>query len=227
MVVSQGFYRKIKDWIYSEEYHGVRFRPFQTSGNPYKAKCFLVSAYPDTVLNVSDEETALYAESLIDRELFEHLYGKKCDSKETRAIERFISWYKTIESTPLVITYMNALQVNGLPSLRLARKEQPRDYMKGEQMFNEVLLEFLPQCLIIHGNESLKMFRQQYKDIMIDYHQSITKAKDLEEVGPFGELRLASGQRVYVYACRHMSNCTEESLQFVKKHVENVLKSEQ
>lgn len=121
---------------------------------------------------------------------------------------------------------MNSLQVNGLPALRLARKMQPKDYEKGERTFNEVLLEFLPQCLIIHGNESLKMFRQQYSDIMIDYHQTITKAKDLEEVGPFGELMLTSGHRVLIYACRHMSNTTEKSLEHIKNHVENVLKSE-
>jgi hypothetical protein len=226
MVVSQGFYRKIKDWIYSEQYEGIRFRPFQTSGNPYKAKCFLVSAYPDSILNISDEEVTLYAEALLDRKLFAHLYGETCDSKETRAIERFITWYDAIEASPIVVTYMNSLQVNGLPALKLAKKERTKDYVKGERLFNEVLLEFLPNCIIIHGNEALKMFRQQYSNIMIDYHQSITKAQDLEEVGPFAEICLLSGHRVFVFACRHMSNYTDKSLQHLKKCVENVVKTE-
>ena len=226
MAVSQGFYRKIKDWIYSDEFQGIRFRPFQTSGNPYKAKCFLVSAYPDTLLSVSEEDATLFAEALLDRELFSHLYGEKCDSKETRAIERFVTCYKSIEKSPIVVTYMNCLQVNGLPALRLARKEQPKDYAKGEQMFNEVLLEFLPDYLIIHGNEALKMFRKQYKDVLIDYHQMITKAKDLEEVGPFGELRLTSGHRVLVFASRHLSSYTENSVESIKRYVEKVVKTE-
>lgn len=227
MAVSQGFYRKIKDWMYSDEFQGIRFRPFQTSGNPYKAKCFLVSAYPDTMLLISEEEATLYAEALLNRELFSHLYGERCDSKETRAIERFVAWYNSIENSPIVETYMNSLQVNGLPALRLARKEQPKDYAKGERMFNEVLLEFLPNCIIIHGNEALKMFRKQYKDVLIDYHQTITKARDLEEVGAFGELCLMSEHRVLVFACRHMSSYTEKSLETIKKYVEKAVKTEQ
>ena len=227
MVVSQGFYRKIKEWIYSEEYQGIRFRPFQTSGNPYKAKCFLASSHPDTVLTVSDEEATLYAEALLDRDLFCHLYGEVCDSKETRAIGRFVNWYQSIEETPIVSTYMNSLQVNGLPALRLAKNTQPKDFLKGERLFNELLLEFLPSCIIIHGNEALKMFRKQFSEVMIDYHQNVTKAKDLEQVGPFAEIRLTSGHSVYVFACRHMSTYNEEAMQHVKNNVEKIIKAEQ
>lgn len=226
MVVSQGFYRKIKEWIYSEHYRGVRFRPFQTNGNPYKAKCFLVGAYADTVLTVNGDESTLFAEALMNSGLFKYLYGDKCDSKEVRGIERFIDWYSAIDDSPVVVTNMNCLQVNGLPALRLAKKEYPKDFAKGASIFNQVMLEFLPQCLIVHGNEALKMFRKQYGHIMIDYYQDITKAKDLEDVGPFAILNLATGHRIHVFACRHMSNYTENALQTLKKNIKNTVKSE-
>ena len=226
MVVSQGFYRKIKQWIYSEHYQGVRFRPFQVSGNPYKAKCFLVCAYPDTVLQVAEQDAFYYAEALLNRAVFDSLYGEQCDSKETRGIAKFIEWYESIESSPIIVTYLNALQENGLTAFKLAKKASAQDFSKGERIFNEVLLEFLPDCIVLCGNEAVKMFRKQYRDIIIDYHPTITKAKDLEQFGPFAKLSLRTGRIVYVFACRHMSQYNDEALQSFKKELKNVIKTE-
>ena len=223
MAVSQGFYRTITDWIYSEQRNEICFRPFQTAGNPYKTKCFLVCAYPDTILNVSNEESSLFAEALLDKELFEHLYGDECDSKETRGIQKFSHWYKTIEESPLVVTYLNCLQTNGLTALKLAKKDSPKDYRKGEKLFEQVLLEFLPQCIIVSGNEALKMLRKQYHEIIIDYHQTITKAKDLEQLGVFAKISLSSGHIVHVFACRHMSQFNEKTMENLKNSVKTLL----
>lgn len=74
MPISKGFYKKVYPWLIGEESNDVLYRPFLTKGNPYKSRIFLVSSYAVPLFKVEDRSEQIFAESLINRELFHDLY---------------------------------------------------------------------------------------------------------------------------------------------------------
>lgn len=218
MSVSIGFHRKINDWILSQEQEIV-FRPFVVDGNPYKSRIFVVGAFPQPKIKINHFEQSQYIESLVDKELFDSLYGDLLQSRENRGIATFTQWLEEACGEVVVNTNVTALMVDSIKQLKELKTTQ--DYERGFQIFREVLEEFQPEILIVHGADALKQFRNQLKDSLIDHYAHIEKVQELEEVGVFAEMHFHEERKVKILACRNLSMYGKSGEKFAdfKKHV--------
>ena len=109
--------------------------------------------------------------------------------------------------------------------LKEFKKTIPQDYEKGFQVFREVLEEFQPEIVILHGADALKQFRHQFEDCLIDYYAHIEKVQELEEVGAFAEIHFNEERKVKILACRNLSMYGKSGEKFAdfKKHVRQQL----
>ena len=220
MGVSIGFQRKINDWIVSQEQE-VIFQPFLVDGNPYKSRIFVVGGFPQPKLEIDSFERAQYIESLVDVELFDILYGEKMQSRENKGIVAFMRWLQEVCGEVVVNTNVTTLMADSAKQLKQFKKIAPQDYERGFQVFREVLEEFQPEMLILHGADALKPFRHQFNDCLVDYYGHIEKVQELEEVGVFGEIHFHAERKVKILACRSLSMYGKSGEKFAdfKQHV--------
>ena len=204
MGVSIGFHRKINNWIRSKEGEVV-FCPFLVDGNPYKSRIFVVGAFPQPKFHILPEEQQQYTESLVDGALFDSLYGEVLQSREHKGVAAFGQWLKEACGEVVINTNVTTLMADSAKQLKEYKKTIPQDYEKGLQVFREVLEEFQPEILILHGADALKHFRQQFEDSLIDYYAHMKKVQDLEEVGAFAEIYFHEDRKVKILACRNLS----------------------
>ncbi len=204
MGISIGFHRKVNDWILSQEQEVV-FRPFLVDGNPYKSRVFVVGAFPQPNLNIQPDEQQQYIESLVDVALFDSVYGEKMQSRENKGVTAFAQWLKETCGEAVVNTNVMTLMADSVKQLKEFKKTIPQDYEKGFQVFREVLEEFQPEIVILHGADALKQFRHQFEDCLIDYYAHIEKVQELEEVGAFAEIHFHEERKVEILACRNLS----------------------
>ena len=224
MGVSIGFQRKINDWILSQEQE-IIFRPFLVDGNPYRSRVFIVGAFPQPKLDIQPGEQQQYIESLVDIELFDSRYGDLLQSRENNGVAAFTQWLKEEYSEVVVNTNVTTLMADSAKQLKEFKKTTPQDYEKGFQVFREVLEEFQPEIVILHGADALKQFRHQFEDCLIDYYAHIEKVQELEEVGTFAEIHLHEERKVKILACRNLSTYGKSGEKFAnfKQHVLNHL----
>ena len=204
MGVSIGFHRKIKDWMLSKEGE-VAFLPFLVDGNPYKSRVFIVGAFPQPKLHIQPAEQQQYIDSLVEGTLFDSLYGEMLQSREHKGVVAFGQWLKEVCGEVVINTNVTTLMVDSLKQLKECKKTTPQDYEKGFQVFREVLEEFQPEILILHGADALKQFRHRFEDSLIDYYAHIKKVQELEEVGTFAEIHFHEERKVKILACRNLS----------------------
>ncbi|MGM9944620.1 MAG: hypothetical protein ACI33M_06735 [Lysinibacillus sp.] len=220
MGVSIGFHRKINDWILSQEQEVV-FRPFLVDGNPYKSRVFVVGAFPQPKLDIQLDEQQQYIESLVNESLFDRLYGEKMQSRENKGVATFTQWLKEACGEVVVNTNVTTLMADSVKQLKALKKTTLQDYEKGFQVFREVLEEFQPEIVILHGADALKQFRHQFEHCLIDYYAHIEKVQELEEVGTFAEIHFHEERKVKILACRNLSMYGKSGEKFAnfKKHV--------
>ena len=224
MGISIGFHRKVNDWILSQEQEVV-FRPFLVDGNPYKSRVFVVGAFPQPNLNIQPDEQQQYIESVVDVALFDSVYGEKMQSRENKGVTAFAQWLKETCGEAVVNTNVMTLMADSVKQLKEFKKTIPQDYEKGFQVFREVLEEFQPEIVILHGADALKQFRHQFEDCLIDYYAHIEKVQELEEVGAFAEIHFHEERKVKILACRNLSmyGKTGEKFAHFKKNVRQQL----
>ena len=224
MGVSIGFHRKINDWILSKEQE-VAFLPFVVDGNPYKSRIFVVGAFPQPKCEINRFEQSQYIESLVDVALFEDLYGEFLQSRENKGVATFTQWLKEACGEVVVNTNVTTLMADSAKQLKEFKKTTPQDYERGFQVFREVLEEFQPEILILHGADAVKQFRNQFEDCLIDYYAHVEKVQELEEVGAFAEIHFHEERKVKILACRNLSMYGKSGEKFAdfKKHVLDLL----
>ena len=224
MGISIGFHRKVNDWILSQEQEVV-FRPFLVDGNPYKSRVFVVGAFPQPNLNIQPDEQQQYIESLVDVTLFDSLYGDLLQSRENKGVATFTQWLKEACGEVVVNTNVTTLMADSVKQLKEFKKTILQDYEKGFQVFREVLEEFQPEIVILHGADALKQFRHQFEDCLIDYYAHIEKVQELEEVGAFAEIHFHEERKVKILACRNLSMYGKSGEKFAhfKKNVRQQL----
>ncbi|WP_431028787.1 hypothetical protein [Lysinibacillus sp. LZ02] len=225
MSVSIGFQRKINEWISSNN-NSVAFRPFLVDGNPYKSRVFVVGAFPHPKFEVSGEfQQFEYMESLVDATLFELIYGEQMQSRENKGIAAFMQWLKEECSEMAVNTTITALMAESAKNLKEHSKVVPEDYEKGYDIFGQVLAEFQPEVMILHGADALRQFRQRFADSLIDHYAHVERVQDLEEVGAFAELFVTNERKIKVFACRSLSyyGKTGEVFALFKDEVRRIL----
>ncbi|KYG89176.1 hypothetical protein A0U40_12595 [[Bacillus] sp. KCTC 13219] len=215
MGVSAGFYKKIQAWVTDDDAQ-LAFRPFQVDGNPYKSRMLLVGAVATPKIESNTTSEAVYIDALVNGQLFDEIYGHemKHQSREYLGMMHFIGWVRQTFNNQVVATYINTLQVKDVQELKLVRKETPNLYKRGQVIFQEVVEEFQPEFIVLHGTEAVQQFRMNFAEQLTDYYSQVNKVQQLEEYGVFGELHCKNGHIIKVLACRSMSYYGKEGKVF-------------
>ena len=205
MVVSPGFERKIRKWLFSTLQSNLQFRPFITEGNPYKSNCLVVGLFPLKQLPLSGETLQLHVEALLHRELFSYMYGDAINSREKKGVDRFFAWYYEQFGHYPIWSFLNSIEFDSEQDFQLYKKLEPEIFQLGYAVFLEVLEEFQPEHVILYGNKTLKAFRSQFSEVLIDSRSNIEKCTELCQLGPFAEMYYDNGKMVKIYAVPSMS----------------------
>lgn len=217
MTVSIGFFRKIQEWVVDGLSDEIMYRPFQVNGNPYKAKVFLVSLYPEPLGYYDVEDAKIYADSLVDGELFEQLNGLEMitSSREYKGSLNFIEWMKKNYDEDVVLTSVNCFLAEDDKHFKQMKKENHFLYNSGKKLFEEIVYEFAPEVMIIEGSKAFDEFRKIYDERLINkvdtFHTD--NVKELEKYGVIAEFPLDKGN-VKIIACRNMSYFGKEGASF-------------
>lgn len=228
MTVSDGFYRKIEKWLIDDETGDKRYKPFQINGNPYKANVFLVNVMANPVLATEQSYVKLFADGLVDEEILQELYAEKLAnaSREYKGSEQFAKWLYKISGEQVVLTSLNAYEVDDIKDAKLVKKQYPTQYERGQQIFEEVLTEFAPKIIILQGKAAVEQFQQRFNERLIIKNTKHTKIQDLEEAGLFATLHTADGRTIEVFATRSMAYFRKDgaSFEIFKKNLKKALK---
>lgn len=217
MTVSIGFFRKIQEWVVDGLSDEIMYRPFQVNGNPYKAKVFLVNLYPESLGYYDVEDTKIYADSLVDGELFEQLNGLEIikSSREYKGSLNFIEWMKKNYDEDVVLTSVNCFLAKDDKQFNQMKKENHFLYNSGKKLFEEIVYEFAPEIMIIEGSKAFDEFRKIYCERLVNkvdtFH--LDNVKELEKHGVIAEFPI-NDRHVKVIACRNMSYFGKEGTSF-------------
>ncbi|MBB5149395.1 hypothetical protein [Ureibacillus thermosphaericus] len=230
MTVSVGFFRKIYEWVVDGHSDDIQYRPFQVDGNPYKSRVFLVGLYPESLAYFDLNDIKMYADSLVDGELFEQLNGLEiiAASREYKGSLNFAQWMKKEFNENVVLTNVNCLLAKDYKQFKQMKKENHLLYLSGKQLFEKVLNEFSPEIIIIQGSKAFDEFREIYQERLIHKVETFETGtvQELEKLGVIAEYPLENGENVKVIACRNMSYFGKEGAAFgtVKEVIGRLLK---
>ncbi|KGR79270.1 hypothetical protein [Ureibacillus manganicus] len=208
MAVSAGFYKKIEQWVLNPQLDEISFQPFQTNGNPYRSNVFLIGETPEPYLQIDADDLDLYAQSLVDREVFQELFYEelKSASREYRGCIHFMDWMKENYNEVVVFSYLNCLHVEDPNYYKELKMRQDPLYAKGMEILPELLDEFAPKMVIVQGAANWKQFIERFEEQLIDVTDIKQSVQQLESKGVLAKLPLTSGESVSVLACRSMGN---------------------
>ena len=217
MAVSAGFLKKIERWAVDEHSGEILYLPFQTLGNPYKSKVVLVGAIPEPLLKVDASDFQILAETLVDSTLFSDLYRDEVAeaSREYKGLLNFASWVKDNLNEQVVLSSLNGLNLDN-EELKQLRKEKDPLYLKGFEIFKEIIQEFEPEILIIQGSTAYKLFLEQFKEQLVEIQVDdlTVSVQSLENSGVIAKLRLENGRSVNILVCRSMGAFGKEGKTF-------------
>lgn len=224
MPISTGFYKKIANWVVDESKTQVKFRPFLTNGNPYKARVFLVSANASPVFLVEQAGEPLFAEALINHKILTELYGNELSaaSREFKGSLQFEQWMQEVYDENVLYTSLNTYQTN---DAKLAKTLDEKNYARGQVIFSEVLEEFQPEIIILQGSVAFSQFKTMYADQLEILNMTDSKVQDIEDAGAFAKLRYTNGRVATVLVTRSMSYFGKDGAKFeqFKEHLMKML----
>ncbi len=217
MAVSAGFLKKIERWIIDEHSGEILYLPFQTLGNPYKARVILVGANPEPLLEVDASDSQILSETLVDSALFSDLFQDEIAeaSREYKGSLHFASWVNENLREQVVLSSLNGLNLEN-ENLKQLKKGKDPLYLRGFEIFKEVINEFEPEFLVIQGSAAYKLFLEQYKEQLIDIEVDNISAsvQTLENSGVIAKLPLKNGRNVNILVCRSMGAFGKEGKTF-------------
>lgn len=217
MPVSKGFLKKIQQWVVDEQSGEVLFLPFQAQGNPYKSKVLLVGATPEPLIQVNTSDIDILAETLVDSNLFSDLFRDEVEeaSREYNGTLNFAAWAKENFNEQIVLSSINCLNLENV-ELKQLKKEKDPLYLKGFDIFKNVLNEFEPKIVVIHGTSAYKLFMEQFKEQLVDIEVDdiALSVQALEQKGVIGKFRLNNGRNVNILVCRSMGTFGKEGKTF-------------
>lgn len=208
MAVSEGFYKKIKQWMVDPESEKVTYLPFQSNGNPYKANVFIVGALPEPYLEIEKDDLLFYSQFLVNPVEFQELYYENLTSisREYKGCINFMDWMKKNFNETVVLTYLNSINVESTNVFNKLKKQEDSLYKRGIELFKEVLNEFKPKVVIVQGAANWKQFLGQYGEQLIDLESREQSVQLLESHGVVAKLPLETGEVVNILACRSLGN---------------------
>ncbi|HWK22537.1 MAG TPA: hypothetical protein VNS08_05830 [Ureibacillus sp.] len=224
MAVSSGFFKKIQRWVIDNESGELLFLPFQTEGNPYKSKILLVGSNSEPLLEMNASDIQLLADTLVDTKKFLDVFQNEVAeaSREFKGSLKFASWVNENFGEQVVLSSINCLNSKNTDIKRLKKENDPL-YLKGFEIFKEVINEFQPNVLIIQGSATLKLFLEQFENQLLNYQlDDLTMSvQELEEKETITKLSLNSGKEVNILVSRSMGAFGKEGRTF-RKFKENL-----
>ncbi|RHW32751.1 hypothetical protein D1B33_16420 [Lysinibacillus yapensis] len=207
MTVSMGFFRKIEQWLIDEQSGEILFLPFQADGNAYKSKVLLVGSQPEPLIQIGNADIQFLADALVDRHLFQDVFQEEISeaSREYRGALNFASWMKENLKQQVVFSSLNCLNVEDELLKQLKKSKDPL-YLRGFEIFKEVIDELEPELLIIQGAPTFKQFIERFKEHLADYAEEdlLQSVQVLEQKGSIGQLKLNNGKKAQILVCRSM-----------------------
>ena len=217
MAISVGFYKYVSKWVTDEQTEKVMYRPFEADENPYKASVFIVGSHPTPLLELPDDCTQTYANALVKRDEFHQLFPDYLVST-SRDVKGAIRFSNTLKQRGIVstISYVNALTAMNLTQLKKQKKENAEQFKRGVEIFKEVVEEFKPPVILLHGNYALEQFRQNFEGYFIEFGHSLRSVSELSEAGVFGKIIHDDGKETLLFACKSLSYFKENDESFLQ-----------
>lgn len=217
MAISVGFYKYVSKWVTDEQTAKVMYRPFEANENPYKASVFIVGSHPTPLIELPDDCTQMYANALVNRHEFCQLFPDylQSTSRDVKGAIRFSDALKEhgIEST---LSYVNTLAAKNLTQLKKQKKENADQFKRGVEIFKEVVEEFKPPVILLHGNYALEQFRQNFFGYFIEFGHASRSVTELENEGIFGKIIHDDGKETILFACKSLSYFKRDDEGFAK-----------
>lgn len=217
MPVSTGFLKKIQRWTVDDQSGEILFLPFQSDGNPYKSRLLLVGANPEPLLQVSASDLPILAETFVEANLFCDLFRDETAeaSREYKGSMNFAAWAKENLHERVVLSSINCLNLE-TAELKQLKKEKDPLYLKGFEIFKEVINEFEPEILVIQGSTAYKLFMEQFSELLaeIEIDDLTMSVQELQQKGVIAKLRLNSGKIVKILVCRNVGAFGKEGKTF-------------
>lgn len=219
----------MQHWLVDEQSGEMLFLPFQTDGNPYKSKVLLIGQHPEPLIQLGISDVQILAETLVDRQLFQDLFQDEIRdaSREYKGSLNFAAWMKEQLNEQVVLSSLNCLNIEE-GQLKQLKKGKDALYLKGFEVFKEVLNEFEPTVVILQGATAYKQFVELFKGQLSDYKEEdlLQSVQLVEGKGTLATLRLNSGATAKVLACRSLGSYgkTGKSFEVFKKSLEELFR---
>ena len=220
--------------IYNNIYLGDEYpylRPYLCNGNPYEAKICFIGTNPATPIYPFQAKLSEYTELFRNYEAFMDFYkqsrkseGKTEISRTRMGITAFSEWLNKEFGTNMIETDIFTYPTKSIRELKNVDKEI---LLKSIRLFENVLKEFNPPILILHGSLTVNTFRKLMENKDIKYNCDENKIEKMEQANPFAEFEL-NGRKIKVLVSKHFMyyGRTGNSFKSLKHNLSEMLSKE-
>lgn len=185
------------------------FRPFVCSGDLSKVNIFLVGINPATPITPKDLDVDTYVDLLLNYDKFISFYKKsrkdrfKSEISRTRlGMSSFVDWLCQYTHSSVLETDVIAYPTASLKELK-REPEQIRNY--GKEIFLDLLLEFRPSLVILHGKKTVQYTMEVFTEHKVKLLDTIDLDSTIEDMESKHILtKIDYGDKTgIIMACRH------------------------
>jgi hypothetical protein len=201
---------KIKEMCIPPEKGKAYYRPVICKGNLQDVDIFFVGTNPATPIFPNEIDIDSYVELLMDYEKFIHYYktsrlrSDKTEISRTRiGMNSFLNWLSSATESSIAETEIIPYPTE---NLKLLRKEPDYIVDRAKDIFYQLLMEFNPKLVILHGKETVEQTVELFasRGIIgkgaVDIDQPI---EDMEKRAPLFQFTYLNGKVGAILACRH------------------------
>lgn len=186
------------------------YRPFICRGDLSRADIFFVGTNPATPITPEDMDLDEYVELLLDYERFIEFYKKSRISRDKSELSRtrigmnsFLKWLSKHTALSIIETDVISYPAEKLKHLR---KEPKQVIERGKDIFYELVVNFKPKLLILHGKETVEQAADVFcrSGILSPGSINLDQAVDeMEKQVPLIEFTYPDNKTGIIVACRH------------------------
>ncbi|KJS20072.1 MAG: hypothetical protein VR72_16070 [Clostridiaceae bacterium BRH_c20a] len=209
------------------------YRPFICNGDLSKVDIFFVGINPATPISPIEIDIDSYVSLLLNYDEFIRFYKEYRISQDKDQISRtrmgmnsFLSWLAN--HTDLAVIETDAIPY---PTANVKElKREPKHVIdKGKEIFYQLVTEFQPKLLILHGKKTVEhvAYILTHGKVIppgqVDLEQSI---EQMELKSPIIEFNYPNGKKGYIMACRHFMyyGSTGDSFEEFRKRILSIVK---
>jgi hypothetical protein len=226
--------QKIKRMCEAPANNKAYYRPIICKGDLSKVDIFFVGTNPATPIYPRDMDLDTYVDLLMDYERFIEFYkmnrvknGKKEISRTRTGMISFLNWLSNNTNAAIAETEVVPYPTE---NLKLLRREPAYIIERGKEMFYELLIEFKPRLIILHGKETVEYAAEILTEKGILSPKSINLDQSIEEIEkqlPLCNFKYDNGKTANIMACRHFMyyGAKGESFKPLRENVLRILKN--